>query len=867
MTGSSSNIWRGGYSTAQFETSTPRDDQRQQHSRRFEVSGVVHLSVMWISFCGSSIGPVNWNPIRVESITVVALGILFVILGHVYRSVWGRLTLLRCITYCLIMGFVGGGIAETKREDLNVQKSLGFPYLLEKKSFVSGEVIRIEPRGYILRIGHIISPTSDQRELHLSSAIMMWVWGKEKDRSDLREGDQVWWSGEIRAPREAPSPWALDETTWAEQKGISVIGSGVTLLRLRPYTLISGLRSIRALLSNQLSREGSAYALIRGLTLGDSSELPPMLRRNLQRMGLSHLLAVSGLHVGMIALIFGWIALRIGFLVGSFRLWRWRVMGSMLSAWLYVFLAGESTSAQRAAVMLSCWCFSRWFLFSIPAEITVLSAGWYLVSSDPLAGLGISLQLSLAATLGLCLAAEPSPALSILRMKEHRDQSKLIHSLWRGIRLAMRVSWVAWLVTTPILIWHTGEISLMSPLMNLLITPLISITILPCVILSGLLSPLWADPMNWLASGLQPVLDGMQNLNPKLFPMVIVGRYACVPWSMIALSWILSSRARWYDPLHQSARLLFDPQALLLCPMIDPLSHRRHQRLCNGVSILLLFSSLLFQTDHHSIEEPRVRFLWVGQGDATLIQGENGRFALFDAGPPHAASKLVMSLKRMGVKRLEWVAVSHLHPDHYGGLETLLDEIKIDLVITHGRRTEREHPWRVVENALAQHQIPIIHARREVYHWAGLALDWLLAKPKQALKENDASLALLIKRETDQGEGSTYQVLLSGDLEKLGETELRRAWLDKENKETLFRVEQLPLTIWQLDHHGSLTSTDPQSLKVIKPKLAVISADGKHRFGLPHPLTLNRLAVADVPWVRLDIVGDFEIILSFNSGR
>ena len=134
--------------------------------------------------------------------------------------------------------------------------------------------------------------------------------------------------------------------------------------------------------------------------------------------------------------------------------------------------------------------------------------------------------------------------------------------------------------------------------------------------------------------------------------------------------------------------------------------------------------------------------------------------------------------------------------------------------------------------------------------WSDLELTWVLASPPQHLSENDASLALLVT-------GSSARVLLSGDLERQGERLLRDAWRDAR----LGRGRGT-LTAWQADHHGSATSTLPESLELLNPRLVVLSLDGAHRFAFPHPQTIRRLAERAHLRVRLDLHGDLTLPLN-----
>ena len=123
-------------------------------------------------------------------------------------------------------------------------------------------------------------------------------------------------------------------------------------------------------------------------------------------------------------------------------------------------------------------------------------------------------------------------------------------------------------------------------------------------------------------------------------------------------------------------------------------------------------------------------------------------------------------------------------------------------------------------------------------------------------KVNDLMGVSVGYRNTSAGEHRPYVGgdfrLLSGDLEKRGEEWLRKVWVNAE-------LNTKQLTIWQINHHGSRTSTMRESLSLLKPREAVLSLDGLHRFSFPHPEVVNRLFNHGIRQVRLDLHGDYII--------
>ena len=162
--------------------------------------------------------------------------------------------------------------------------------------------------------------------------------------------------------------------------------------------------------------------------------------------------------------------------------------------------------------------------------------------------------------------------------------------------------------------------------------------------------------------------------------------------------------------------------------------------------------------------------------------------------------------------------------------------------------------WRDAIVHLRRAGIPLLSQGRELMRWGKLNLTWLFDHPPESLSENDASLALLITPIAQP----RIRALLSGDLEKNGEERLRSVWMNSS-------LHKSPLTFWHVNHHGSSTSTSAETVELLDPKVAILSLDGEHRFGFPHPLTIRTLRERGVQVKRLDIEGDITYHLASSS--
>ena len=235
---------------------------------------------------------------------------------------------------------------------------------------------------------------------------------------------------------------------------------------------------------------------------------------------------------------------------------------------------------------------------------------------------------------------------------------------------------------------------------------------------------------------------------------------------------------------------------------------------------------------------PRLTALDVGQGDAILLRAP-GHALLVDTGPEGAP--LLPMLADRGVRRLDAVVLTHVHPDHCGGLPLVIAQRSVGSVWISPRRFRGDCAQRVLE-ACAERGVPI-HLVREGDEAAfgPLAIRALVAsRTFKRSPENNASVVLRVR-------AGRWTVLLTGDVERDAEASLA----DRDVGADILKVA----------HHGSRTSTSPPLLAAVHPRLALISCGRHNMFGHPHPDTLRTLGEASVRTWRTDRGGSIDVEL------
>lgn len=574
-----------------------------------------------------------------------------------------------------------------------------------------------------------------------------------------------------KPPRPPDNPGQLDAEAHAARRHVRWRARGpVRLLAPAPApaeALVGVREAARARLDASSRPEGAA--VLRGLLLGDRASVPAYARAALEASGTAHLMAVSGLHVGGLALAVGGVASWLARRLAASRPHRWAAAVALPLSLSFVALAQFPVSACRAGLMVG--------LFLVGRLIDRPSAGPNL--------LGFAALAVLATRPGA--AAEPGFQLSFGAVAALLTWG----GRWSGLRGALVVAVVAALATAPVQAWHFGTFAPLAPAANLVLTPFAALALVPAGALALVLAAVTPLPLDWVAAGTELLVAGAEG-----FAELGGG------------AWVVGAHL---------APALAAPLAVLL--------HRRFGVL--GAAGLIGWTLWLRPPD------AVVDFVAVGQGDAVLLRG-GGRAALVDTGPAPEARALLAYLRHEGVDRLDFVLLSHNHPDHDGGLAAVLAAVPVGEVLYNGRPTPpRWAPvWR-------RSQPRAVTSEQRTLGPLRLTID-ALAPPASAA-ENDASLVVRV-------EGPGGSILLTGDLEAAGEARLVAAGV-------------APVSVLKAPHHGSRTSSGDPLLDSARPGAVVFTVGHENRYDFPHGDVAARYAARGATDWRTDRDGRVRVVL------
>jgi competence protein ComEC len=530
--------------------------------------------------------------------------------------------------------------------------------------------------------------------------------------------------------------------------------------------------------------------LLRAALLGVTDDLDPALVEDFKSSGMLHILAISGQHVGILALIL----LQVFALLRLPRKAAFLATGAALA--LYVPICGSQISVVRAAVMF--WVCLPSILFERPGS-AMNNLGWAATAIRawmPLQILSLGFQLSFAATFFLILYSRP---LAVLLSRFRIRGAVPIYFV-----STPALSVVIYFGVYPILAAAVHAVAPSSILGNLA-----TVGISSGMIVSACLALLF-QPIGFVASRFGESAGALAEL-------LAASVHALAQWPGAALS--------------VAALSPFWSLLLLFLVLAFPFALR------NGRGpILILAGAAVFSgrlAFNHAWEAWRkpasVVFLDVGQGDGALCRLP-GATILIDAGPPEAGRNVILPyLRHQGINRLDLVIITHPDLDHYGGLAYVAGHVEVGKVVHPGEGAETL-AWKALVELLARRNIPMEAAQRGqgLYRSGSGSLSVLSPDhPGQYAERNDNSVVALL-------DVRGRRFLFTGDMGPDPELGIM-SWNDGRLRGAVLKV----------PHHGSDLSNAIPFLEAVRPPVSVLSAGRRNRFGHPGPVTVEALGKLD----------------------
>jgi competence protein ComEC len=584
----------------------------------------------------------------------------------------------------------------------------------------------------------------------------------------------------VLAPRTPDDEGDFDERAYLGRQGIHVI------LRADDYRVVGQRGGIGGLADRLRHRvadgmapglTGERRAVIAGIVLGEDEGLSPALKDGFRASGLYHLLAVSGQNVAYVVVA----TLLLAWLLGLSR-WAGQV-AALVSVAGYVLAVGWQPSVVRAGVAGAlaslAWLASRppdrWYFLLIGAAV--------LLAVNPYSLLEPGFQLSFAAVAAIFVAV-PRVA---RRLEGYPLPSRLA--------AVLTVSACCGAATAPVLWFQFGSIPVYSVAAN--------------AMAEAVVAPL-------LLLGL-----ACSALNP-LVPSAAAALAWANGWLAAYLAWC--ARAVGGLPGAQlssgrAAAALAAAAVVAVAIALLPRRSRRRALALVAVAAVVLLGGRIAWPDH--IPPPphglRITFLDVGQGDSILLQVPQGAM-LVDEGPPEA--NVAGQLRRLGVRSLAAIVLTHPHRDHVGGAPAILDSLPVGFVLDPLEPTDSVDEHAALDEAKKE-EVPIVPARAGNEYSIGRLHVRVLWPDGGGLPDEDPHHHAVVLLASF----GAFDALLTADAES----------------EVTLPIRPPPVELLKVAHHGSSDPGLSQLLDLVRPQVAVISVGAHNDYGHPAPSTLTAL--------------------------
>jgi len=552
-------------------------------------------------------------------------------------------------------------------------------------------------------------------------------------------------------------------------------------------------------------------SLAQGIILGMRGNIPSSVKADFIHTGTAHLLAISGLHLSIVAGIL--LSLGIWLFGRKNYIYIWLALGAI---WLYALLTGMHAPIVRAAIMASLFLTADLLGRQRSAITALVFAAAIMVGISPRVLWDASFQMSFTAMAGLIFVFPLIQSLGRKAVNAILGEGGAAVSIANFITDSFSVSLGAIIAVWPLIAYYFGIISWVAPLATLFALPA-----LPGIILTGTLAGvlgLIALPVAQAIAWLAWLFASYMLLVVKVFaaiPFIEAGsvdtRLIWVYYSALALViWLINNREKLVKLMPEAANFVSNlPKKWVIPPLLV-------------VAILVSVTAATMPDDNL-----HVSFLDVGQGDAILIQ-RGSQQILVDGGPSPQAIALALGRKMPFWDRtIELVVLTHPSADHVTGLVEVLNRYKVRQVL-----------------------YPDLEFKSDIYdEWLRLLeerdINCIIAQAGQQIDFGTEVMIEVLNPQTPPLTGTESDIDNNGMVLHLSMGEvsflLTADIMWEAEFELITRRASLTSTVLKVAHHGSTTSTTAEFLAVVNPRLAVISVGEGNPFGHPSDEVMDRL--------------------------
>lgn len=669
---------------------------------------------------------------------------------------------------------------------------------------------------YILKID-----TINSNKKYKNTKVILYT---KKEKETLKYGDKIELVGNFKLAQERRNPGGFDYRFYLKTKKIYGIVTTKNTKKLKENNanIISMIANKTAnVIKNQSKKllKNKEACLLIGLLIGDTDEIDEETKEDFRNSNLTHMLAVSGLHVSYVLLAVNYIITKVKI---HKKLSKIIVMLLIL---FFILVTGATPSVLRAGTMTIYLILGGIFYRRISVFSSLNLSLLVIIIINPYCLFDVGLQLSYAGTIGIVYLYP------IIKEKIYNKANSILITISANI------------VIIPIIMYNFNTISLTFFISNLLAGPIIGIIIIlgfSIIIISLIFFPI-------------------ANIFSKILNLLIIlflnTAKACanLPFSKISI-------------ITPTLKFIFLYYCLLVFIIIkERIQIRISIKLKNKVIAILIILVIINPIKYFSnIKQSNLKiyFVDVGQGDSTCIVTPKNKVILIDGGGNSkdenydiGKQTLLPYLLDKKINKIDYCIVSHFDSDHCGGLMYILKNLKVKNIIIGKQYEEYENYKEFIKIAKDKKiNIRVVEAGEKITIEKNLYIDilWPINREKMVIQNaiNNNSLVFKLRY-------INFSMLFTGDIEEIAEKEI----LDKYKENTEF----LKSTILKVAHHGSKTSSTKEFINIVKPKYAVIGVGKDNKFGHPSNVTIENLKTINTEIYRTDEMGEISINVNIKG--
>ena len=626
---------------------------------------------------------------------------------------------------------------------------------------------------------------------------------KYSGKDSFSVGDTLSVTGSLELIQEASNPGQFDAGAYYRARNIYFcVRSEALHVEKKNSGLRNRIYKVREKIAQSLTTlVSSDDGVLMAMLLGDKSMLTQEMKVKYQMSGISHILAISGLHLSLLGMGLYKLLMKAGadhYSAGGI---------SIVFLFCYGILTGESVSVLRAMLMFSLRIGARFVGRTYDLLSAVALAAMLILVEYPGYIYDSGFLLSFAAILSL---GGVLPVLQPERAENRKDFTR-VQKMVNHIKSGLLSGVVIWIVTLPVVLFYFYEVSVYGIILNLFVIPTMAIVLISGGLggIVGIISPLLGKCC------ILPALAVLSSYNA-------IGEWVQImPWSTV----IMGKPEKWRIGLYYLILISF-----LLCYQRFLIKNKVKWK--RGVSMALTTAILILVICIHRPKGLSITAVDVGQGDSLVISSENGHHYLIDGGSSSVNQvgtyRILPFLKSQGIRCLDTVFISHPDEDHINGIIELFESVEKHQTSIKVKQCvlpawiEDSSAADVLKESAKKAGINVVYVQKGDVIYSENITFQVLHPDKKSYDDNTNAGSLTLKLKYKDFTG-----VFTGDLCEEGEEAV---------KEIVGQCQLLKVA-----HHGSKYSTDAEFLQNVKPVISIISAGKDNRYGHPHTELLDRL--------------------------